>query len=82
MNDLKEIKEMLEEQNEKLDKICFAIYGNKEAKIKGIACILDDHDKYISKDKKFKWTVAGLFGGAIGGTWAGIVAYVKSHLGL
>lgn len=82
MDDLKDIKEMLTEQGEKLDKICFAIYGNKEAKIKGIAHILEEHTEYIEKDKKFKWTVAGIFGGGLAGTWAAIVAYIKSHLGI
>lgn len=82
MSDFEEIKEILKSQGKKLDDIHFAIYGNKEAKIKGIACLVAEHDKYIEKDKKFKWTVAGLFGGAIGGTWAGIIAYIKSHLGI
>ena len=77
MSDIKEIKVILEKQNEMIKDIHFAVYGNPQANLKGMAGKVDDHDKYISNDKKFKWTVAGLMGGGLGSMWA----YIKSHFG-
>ena len=69
MTELTEIKTILIEQGKKLNDIHFSIYGNKEAGIKGIACLVREHDKYIQIDKKVKWVGLGIMipGGA--GMW-------------
>lgn len=78
MSEISELKTLVSNQNKMLQDIHFAIYGNPKAEIKGMAQTVSDHAKYIANDKKFKWIVAGSFGGSIGGLWA----YIKTHLGL
>lgn len=78
MSDFTEIKEMLIKQDKKLDDICFAIYGNKEAGIKGIAQIAEAHEKYINMDKKIKWMGAGLFASSGALSWE----IIKKYFGL
>ena len=78
MNELSQIKEMIEEQGEKVNEIHFAIFGNKQAGVKGMAEIVTDHSKTISEYKKLKWIATG----ATLGGWAGLIAYIKNHFGV
>ena len=76
MTELSEIKSILKEQNIKLNDIHFAIFGNSNAKVKGMAETMNEHSKVISEYKKFKWLVIG----ATMGGWAGFIAWLKSQL--
>lgn len=59
MNELAEIKDLLQCQSKKIDKIVFAIYGDDDAKIKGMADTLNEHEKYIKNDNNQKMRLAG-----------------------
>ena len=72
MSEFTEIKDILIKQDKKLDDIHFSIYGNKEAGIKGIAKIVEAHDKYIRSDKKIKWIGAGVASASGVGVWESI----------
>ena len=86
MSELSEIKEMLShqgkriddiysyqaQQGKRIDDIYFSIYGNKDAGIKGIAKIVEAHDRYILNDKKIKWIGAGIASASGVGIWESI----------
>lgn len=75
---VREHGEKLDQYGKKMDEMYFAIMGNKDAEIEGLAQKVKNHGVYIAKDKKFKWMVgAGLFG-----MNGGLIAYLKAHLGL
>ena len=76
MTDLTEIKEILVKQDKKLDDIHFSIYGNKEAGIKGIACFVQEHNRYIQRDKKIKWIGLGVVSAGGVSTWELIKNYL------
>jgi hypothetical protein len=73
---LLELKEEQHEQSKVLAEMHFAIFGNEKAGIKGIASKVVSHEKYIEKDKRFKWVVSGVLMGGNIGFWA----WIKSHL--
>ena len=72
MSELAEIKEMLIGQDKKLDDIRFSIYGNKDAGIKGIAKMVEQHEKYIGNDKKIKLIGAGIASAGGVGIWESV----------
>lgn len=86
MSELSEIKEMLSQQGKRIndiyshqsvqgkriDDIYFSIYGNKEAGIKGIAQIVEAHEKYQQHDKNIKWVGAGIAAASGVGFWESI----------
>ena len=85
MSELSEIKAMLQkqndahkDQNEKLEDIHFAIFGNKQAGVKGMASIQIEHSRKLAEYDKFKWIATG----ATGAGWAGVIAYFKQNLGI
>lgn len=75
---LTEIKESDREIEKKLSEIHFSIFGNPVAKIKGIAEMTAEHEKYINADKRIRWLVAGALTSANVGLWA----YIKSKFGI
>jgi hypothetical protein len=83
MSEINEIKDILLQQNEerkgmskKLDDIHFAIYGNKEAKIEGIAYKVNSHERYIAKDRAYKNKIAGGFI-VLSALWFILLDYLK-----
>lgn len=79
MSELSEIKDILikqsqcfAKQDKKLDDIHFSIYGNKDAGIKGIAKMVEAHEKYISADKKIKLVGAGIASASGIGIWESV----------
>lgn len=92
MSDLAEIKSLLKTQADilgtqtaehkaqadKLDDIHFAIFGNRQAGVKGMAAIQEQHSKKLREYERFKWIATG----ATGASFAGLIAWVKQHLGI
>lgn len=85
MSELSEIKGMLKEQNdahkeqsEKLEDIHFAIFGNRQAGVKGMAKIQEEHSKQLKKYERFQWIATG----ATASGWAGFIMWVKTNLGI
>lgn len=85
MSELSDIKSMLKAQNdehkkqsEKLDDIHFAIFGNRQAGVKGMAKIQEDHAKKIAEYDRFKWIATG----ATLSGFAGTIAWIKQHFGI
>jgi len=71
-----ELRDEQHEQSKVLAEMHFAVFGNEKAGVKGIASKVNSHDKYIERDKKFKWIVSGFLTGGNIGFWA----WIKSHL--
>lgn len=55
--------------NKKIERIHTVVFGDKEAEIKGLVAKIDEHQKWISLDKKVKIYGAGLASSGITG-WA------------
>jgi len=53
-------KEILEELTKSVVRIEYALLGDEEAKVDGIAQKVNKNSKYIEKDKKFKYAVWGV----------------------
>ena len=84
----KEIRSSIDVQNERitminnnLTRMNFILLGDDGSKTEGLVHKVDKHGKYISDDRKFKWTVAGIMTGGMGGGLTALWAYIKSKLG-
>lgn len=75
---IKTNREIQREMYEKVNDIHFALMGNPQAKINGIAEKVSDHETYIDSDKKLKWMGAG--------AWSvlnlGFFVWLRNKLGL
>lgn len=85
MSELSDIKAMLKAQDvehkaqtETLNDIHFAIFGNIQAGVKGMAAIQEQHSKKLREYERFKWIATG----ATGGGFMGVIAFIKTHLGI
>jgi len=69
----------MDEHIKKTDRLNNIVFGDKEAKIPGLAYKVDKNTRYIAADKKIKWIGAGtmLAGGAGMGFWDKIVHWFK-----
>ena len=56
----KEHTKMLLQQSQTLNRIETAFFGDDQAGIDGLVKKVSNHEKYIGKDKKIKWTAAGM----------------------
>jgi hypothetical protein len=61
-----------QELYKRIDRLCHVVLGDPEAKVNGLVHHVDEHRKYISRDKRLKWFGAGL--AATGGS-AGLMGF-------
>ncbi len=63
--------------SKKVEDMYFTIMGNPQAKIKGMADKVDEHEIYIQADRRLKWMGAG--------AWSilniGFFAWIKQKMG-
>lgn len=71
-------REILRDIQFQQSRIVHILLGDEQAKQDGLVHKVEKHSKYISQDKRFKWTVAALLFGGTGG----FLTWIKSHLGL
>jgi len=56
---LEEQREMLKDHGGSLARIEWIINGDKSSGTKGLGYRMGETEKYIERDKKLKWTIAG-----------------------
>ena len=62
---------------QKMGKMNLVLCGDDGSHTDGVVQKVKKHDDYISGDKKFKWTMLGIFGGGMGG----LIGLIKNKLG-
>jgi hypothetical protein len=70
------VQDQLTEMQANLKEIKEALLGNEYVK-QGLVHRVEEHQKYIDKDNKFKWTVAGILIG-VAATKDYIITFIKS----
>ena len=76
-----EVKSELSNIKSSMTRINFVLVGDPQTETDGLASKVAKHDKYIHNDRKFKWTVAGIMTGGMGGGLTALWAYIKSKFG-
>lgn len=71
-------REMLSDMHTKTNRMYNILLGDEQANVEGLVQKVSRHQKYISADKKLKWTLTGVLTGAN----IGFMAWIKNHLGL
>jgi uncharacterized SAM-dependent methyltransferase len=76
MTELAEIKQAIDHQNKKIDKLTLAITGDSDLNINGVVGTLKEHASVINKYKNDR-TKMLLIGSGMGAVFGGIVTYWK-----
>lgn len=60
MEDRDPMQKQIDNIELKVNQMCDALLGTEFTQNKGLIDKINEHEKYIETDKKFKWTIAGI----------------------